>query len=220
MDDLIPSAHCASRAARIYADAAATHQSSARLLRSNGDDAAADRVERFAAFAWHRVTLAVAARAQTAAGKWRGDAGLGDLLEDALDGAIAFLDADFGNIQLVDPHTKVLRIAAQRGFAEDFLAHFAVVDDEDSACGRAAAARLQNVIADVAFDPGFAPHRAIAAAAGFRAVQSTPLIDGTGCLRGVLSTHYTRAGGPPNHELRLIEVYARLVADALARGRG
>src|SRR5262249_44325677 len=38
-------------------------------------------------------------------------------------------------------------------------------------------AETQTVVADVNTDSGFAPHRAIAGAPGFRAVQSTPLVD-------------------------------------------
>jgi GAF domain-containing protein len=40
-------------------------------------------------------------------------------------------------------------------------------------------------------------HREAAAAAGFRAVQSTPLIDAAGTLLGVLSTHY-----PEPHQMQ------------------
>jgi GAF domain-containing protein len=104
---------------------------------------------------------------------------------------------------------------AQRGFTLTFGAHFAVVD-EHAACGRAAKARAQCVVVDVNEDPAFEPHRAIAAASGFRAVQSTPLIDRTGRLQGVLSTHCRGPHRPHDHELRLTQTYARLVADAVA----
>jgi GAF domain-containing protein len=144
---------------------------------------------------------------------------LGDLLDEALDGAVAFLGADFGNIQLVDPRTNALRIVCQRGFDREFLDHFAVVGGGEAACGRAAAARRQAVIADVNVDPAFAPHRAIAAASGFRAVQSTPLIDQTGRLHGVLSTHFRGVHRPPAQELRMTVTFARIVARAIARQR-
>jgi hypothetical protein len=39
-------------------------------------------------------------------------------------------------------------------------------------------------------DPDFAPYRGIAAQAGFRAVQSEPLIGKGGELVGVLSIHF------------------------------
>ena len=62
----------------------------------------------------------------------------------------------------------------------------------------------QLVISDVTTDPGFGPHREIAAASGFRAVQSTPLIDEAGRLVGVdhpLSASSRSLGsGPADHQ--------------------
>ena len=94
-----------------------------------------------------------------------------------------------GNIQIADPATGSLMLVTQAGFGPEFLEYFTVVDgDSQSVCGRAAKHRAQTVVADVRSDPGFAPHREIAAAAGFRAVQSTPLTDYAGRLIGVVST--------------------------------
>jgi len=63
-------------------------------------------------------------------------------------------------------------IVAQSGFSSEFLEYFAVVDGGGAAFGRAAGTGAQAVIVDVRTDPGSAPHREVAAAAGFRAVQS------------------------------------------------
>jgi hypothetical protein len=136
-------------------------------------------------------------------------------LERALDGAMSLLDADFGNVQLVNPATGELRIVAESGFSSEFLDYFSRVDDEGSACGRAARRRSQTVIVDVDEDPAFAPHREIAAASGFRAVQSTPLVDPTGRLRGVISTHFRRPRRPSGRELQIMEWYADRVAAAV-----
>ena len=136
------------------------------------------------------------------------------LLERALEGAITLTGADLGNIQLADGH-GALRIVAQTGFSDQFLEHFAAVDDESAACGRAAINRCQTVIPDVTVDPGFAPHRSVAAAAGFRAVQSTPLIDPRGRLRGVISTHFRYPRQPADRELQLIAWYGERLAAAL-----
>ena len=48
---------------------------------------------------------------------------------------------------------------------------------------------------------------------GVRAVQSTPLIDRNGTVFGVLSTHFRTPHQPTEHELHLIDVFARLLAD-------
>jgi GAF domain-containing protein len=143
------------------------------------------------------------------------------LLPTVLDAAVALTGADLGNIQLLHPASGSLTIVTQAGFGSEFLDYFAVVNmDDNSACGRAARHRAQTVIADVDADPGFAPHRAIADASGFRAVQSTPLTDEAGDLVGVLSTHFRHPGGPEDHELRLMELYGKIAGEAIARHLG
>jgi PAS domain S-box-containing protein len=97
------------------------------------------------------------------------------LLEEVLDATIALQNAGFGNIQLFNPETQALEIVAQRGFQKDFLEYFGNVRDTGAVCGRAMGLRKRVIIEDVETDSEFAPHRHIAASAGFRAVQSTPL---------------------------------------------
>jgi GAF domain-containing protein len=134
---------------------------------------------------------------------------------EGLEDALWMLRADCGNVQLIDPVSGSLRIAAQVGFSEEFLEYFAVVDDDGSACGRAAGHLAQTVIADVNTDSGFAPHRGIAAASGFRAVQSTPLVDLCGHLVGVLSTHYPHPYCPPDRDLELMKRFGALIGQAV-----
>ncbi len=89
-----------------------------------------------------------------------------------IEAAMALQRADMGNIQLLNSDQGVLEIAAQRGFRPLFLEHFREVSTaDDSACGRGLRHRERIVIEDVEPDPGFASHRAVAAAAGHRAVQ-------------------------------------------------
>jgi hypothetical protein len=86
--------------------------------------------------------------------------GLGDvlslstLLPRVLDGPLSLMGADFGTLQLADPVTGSLRLVSQCGFDSGFLEYFAVVDDDHSACGRAARDCAQIVMADVETDPG------------------------------------------------------------------
>jgi hypothetical protein len=136
----------------------------------------------------------------------------GQLFDKALEIAMSLAAADFGNIQLVDPTRGTLRIVAHTGFNSEFLEYFAAVDDSASACGRAAEQRSQVVIGDVAVDPGFAPHRDIAAASQFRSVQSTPLIAADGALVGMISTHWRRPHRPLELNLEVMACYADLVA--------
>jgi len=141
---------------------------------------------------------------------------LGALLDEVLEFALALLGAERGNIQLADPATGVLRIAAQRGFGPEFMEYFAAVTDDRSACGRAAQHHAQVVITDVTTDPGFAPHREIALASGFRAVQSTPLLNRAGHLVGMLSTHYPRPTTPPRRDLQAVRRFGALAGESLS----
>ena len=125
------------------------------------------------------------------------------MLDDMLDATIALHGADFGDIQLFDEATGTLRIVAQRNFDHAFLDYFATVDAADSSCcGLALRSGARTIIEDVTTDPDFAPYRAIAASTGFRAVQSTPLIDRkTGKPLGMISTHWRKPHRPTEREL-------------------
>jgi GAF domain-containing protein len=141
---------------------------------------------------------------------------LGAMVDQVLEFALRVLHAERGNVQLADPATGVLRIAAQHGFSPEFLEYFAAVADDRSACGRAAQRHAQVVITDVATDPGFAPHRDIALASGFRAVQSTPLLNRAGHLVGMVSTHYPQPATPPRRDLQIARRFGALVGESLS----
>jgi hypothetical protein len=136
------------------------------------------------------------------------------VLEDGLEDALSLLHADRGNVQIVDPITGSLVLVLQTGFSDEFLEYFAVVDDDGSACGRTASQHAQTVISDVNTDPGFAPHLEIAAASKFRAVHSTPLVDQSRQLVGVLSTHYPQPYLPPAQDLTLMRRLGELIGQA------
>jgi PAS domain S-box-containing protein len=141
------------------------------------------------------------------------------LLEEVLDATIALQRADLGNIQMYNAEKQTLEIVAQRGFQKDFLEHFRNVDDESSACGRAMKLRQRVIIEDVETDPGFAPHRHIAASAGFRAIQSTPLLSRGGKLLGMLSTHFRRPHRPPLRDLRFTDIFAAHAVEIIEHKR-
>src|SRR6267378_2547437 len=146
-------------------------------------------------------------------------AGLLPLLEEILNAIIALQNADFGNVQLYNPETKTLEIVAHRGFQRNFLDYFSSVNEPGAACGRAMQRRERVIIEDVLADPDFEPHRQIAASAGFRAVQSTPLFSRSGEPLGVISTHFRRPHRPSGHDLRFTDFYARLAAELIERQR-
>src|SRR5262249_1332161 len=141
------------------------------------------------------------------------------LLEKVLDATISLQNADFGTIQLYDSVTQALEIFGQRGFGQNFLEYFKSVRDAGAACGRAMQLRERVIIEDVETDPEYAPHRHIAVSAGYRAVQSTPILSRVGEFLGVLSTHFRRPHHPPLRELRFTDLYARYAAEIIERRR-
>lgn len=149
----------------------------------------------------------------------RASAELPEVLEEVLTATMAIQHADFGNVQLCNPESHALEIAAQRGFDAELLDHFAAVDDSRTAWGRAMQLRSRIVIEDVQTDALFAPHRHIASAAGFRGVQSTPLFSRSGEILGVISTHFVHPHRPSETELRLTDLYARQAAEMIERKR-
>jgi PAS domain S-box-containing protein len=141
-------------------------------------------------------------------------------LDDVLDNAIVTSGADFGNIQLYNPQIGALEIVAQRGFRQDFLDYFRTVRvDEGSACAQAMQSAERIIIEDVELDPAYKPHRQVAAAAGYRAVQSTPLKNRGGTVLGMLSTHFRTQHRPSERDVRLLDLYARHAADMIERMR-
>ncbi len=144
--------------------------------------------------------------------------GLQSLLEQVLDATIELQQAEFGNMQLSDPQTNVLKLVAQRGFTQDFIDYFDVVDDDNAARG-GAMRRRERVIEDLETDPAYERHRDIAGKAGFRAVQSTPLISRNGEMLGMISTHFRDPHRPSDSQVRITDLYALQAATLIERQR-
>jgi PAS domain S-box-containing protein len=145
---------------------------------------------------------------------------LTDTLTEVLNATIALLGADFGHVQLYDREADTLRLVVQRGFGQEFLDYFngpAGVRAESTACGRALQKAQRVIIEDVETDVGFAPHRAIASASGFRAVQSTPLFGRDGVPLGMLSTHFRQPHRPSERDLTMTDLYAQVAAAVIER---
>ncbi|AFZ30628.1 multi-sensor hybrid histidine kinase [Gloeocapsa sp. PCC 7428] len=139
---------------------------------------------------------------------------LSEGLQEMLVATIELLGADMGNIQLLDADQGILRIAVQQGFKQDFLDFFREVSaEDDSACGRTLRSGERTIIEDVETDAPFAPFRPVARAAGYRAVQSTPLMGRDGILLGMLSTHWRSPHRPSEQDLRRLDLYVRQAAD-------
>jgi PAS domain S-box-containing protein len=143
-------------------------------------------------------------------------------LDKIIETAIVITQADKGNIQLFDGKSGILEIAAQRGFEEPFLKFFAAVRSEEaSVCAPAVRSAQRVIVEDVTQSDIFAgqPSLRVLLDAGVRAVQSTPIITGTGDLLGTISTHFSKPHHLEERELRLMDLLALQTADYLERKR-
>jgi DNA-binding response OmpR family regulator len=137
------------------------------------------------------------------------------LFDSLLGEAMAATHADMGTLHAVDPTTNTLRIVASRGFGAAFLDFFAAVGQSgDSACGLALREGRRVVIPAVARSEIFMGREAgrILHDAGVHAVQSTPIFGASGCLVGVISTHWARIVLPTDGELARVDEIAHRAA--------
>lgn len=139
------------------------------------------------------------------------------LLDQVLAATVLIQNAHSGNIQLYDSVTDRLQIAAQQGFAAEFLECFNECDNETSICRRALLEGTPVVVEDIREALQFRADASVALSAGFRAVQATPMFARGGQPLGVISTHFRDVHRPSDHELRLTSAYARLAAELIER---
>jgi PAS domain S-box-containing protein len=143
-----------------------------------------------------------------------------DVLAAILDMAIDVTHADFGNIQLLDPDTSTLRIAAQRGLPQWWVDYWEAVPEGHGAFTSTLQRGGRVIIDDVQKSPIFtATGLDVQRKAGVRAVQSTPLVSVSGQWIGVLSTLMRRPGRPDEHELSLLDMLAHEAADIIRTAR-
>ncbi|MGY6217325.1 response regulator [Methylolobus aquaticus] len=142
------------------------------------------------------------------------DGDLAPVLTKVVDTAIAISAADFGHIQLVDPASGGLRIAAQRGFSRGWLEFWNAADRGHGACDAALESGERVIVEDIERSPIFidTPALGIQLEAGVHAVQSTPLISRSGAILGVFSTHYRTPHCPDERSLHLLDLLAHEAA--------
>lgn len=127
---------------------------------------------------------------------------------------VALHGAEFGNVQL--SAGRKLIIVAKHGLRAPFLLAFGEVQTTDGcACGRAWKTGEPVVVVDVDLDEEYAPFREIAKEAGYRSVQSTPLISSDGTPMGMVSTLFANQYIPTNIEMAICKAYCVMAADYL-----
>ena len=115
--------------------------------------------------------------------------------------------ADCGIVQLFDSTNHMLRIVAQRGFDDEFVKYFDTAGDEaHPACRGAMKKQSRIVVTDVSTDPLFSKDlKNLLLRARVRSFQSTPLIDSSEKVVGVVSTLYSRPEGFMPHMGKVVD---------------
>ena len=128
-------------------------------------------------------------------------------IQEFLESMVLASSADFGNVQLFDPANRVMRIVAHVGFQSEFLEYFATVAHENNREWSSAVEEGQRVVAsDISKFPFSSSQVAeVLLRAQVHSWQSTPLLCRKCGFMGVVSTHYTRPGGPPPEVLTRID---------------
>ena len=134
-------------------------------------------------------------------------------LDKVIEAAVAISGANKGYLQLLNPGTGTLMLAAQRGFNEPSLKLFQQIQETS---GVSSAHRM--IIEDLRTDgKPFAQLSQELIDAGVRAVAATPLLSSTGNVLGLVSTFFDTPHHPSERELRLTDLLARQTADYLER---
>jgi PAS domain S-box-containing protein len=164
-----------------------------------------------------RLTADIAALTRMHALSRRGveAAGIGPLLQETMDAAVAIMAADKGTLQLLEGET--LRIVAHSGHAAPFLDFFAAAENVSSACGEATRRGERVIVPDAETSAIFAGTESLPVLrqAGVRAVQSTPLRTRAGRLLGILTTHWRGPYTPSEQALWRLDLLVRQASDLI-----
>lgn len=150
-------------------------------------------------------------------------ASLQECLDNILATAAAISGTDKGMLHLYDSSSDALKLVAALGLPARFVEFLATVERGDpAACGEAYKTGQRVLIEDVSTSAVFAGQlsREVLLDAGVRAVQSTPLVSGTGKIVGMVTTHFGRPHRPSERTCQHLDLLARQAADYLERKRG
>jgi PAS domain S-box-containing protein len=141
-------------------------------------------------------------------------------MELILEGSMEILGATMGDVQIYDAPNRVMKILAYRGFEPEYIDRLQELPlDHDSPCGRAMASGNRVIVEDMEKYPSSPCLRAMAAEAGYRGMQCTPLTSRNGELLGIVSTQFQKSHRPSEHELRLLDLYLVHATDTIERIR-
>ncbi|POX37709.1 hypothetical protein C3486_26830 [Streptomyces sp. Ru73] len=130
---------------------------------------------------------------------------------------LQYTGAHAGNVQLYEPNTGVLHIAAQAGFDQPFLTFFAHVGTSGSACAEAASRGREVIVPDIRRSSLFddASRQAMLDAHCLTVRSHSLLGPANECL-GVFSLHHPRSNGLHDVDVQLLTTLVRAAGRALA----
>lgn len=139
------------------------------------------------------------------------------VLDIVLEATLALHGTPLATVHLLDAKSGRLHLAREAGFESRALDHIRnVASGDETVCGRAMQEGRPIAVSDVDKDPHHPALRTAAAAAGYRAAQSTPLVTSAGVLTGMLSTYFRESRLPADSDMLLTRLYARVAADKIS----
>jgi PAS domain S-box-containing protein len=166
--------------------------------------------------------LADMRRLQRISGQLIREGRLDALYAQIVEAAIAVMRSDMGSMQMLHLERNELQLLASSGFNPAAAAYWEWVRaDSTSSCGVALDKGERVIVPDVEASEFMAgtPDLEYNRLSGIKAVQSTPLISRSGCVVGMISTHWRRALQPSESSLRMLDVLARQAADLIERSQ-
>ena len=144
---------------------------------------------------------------------------LHSLLNEILAASTELAGTDKGTIDLYDPPTERLEIAVRQGLGSLFIRRFD--PGQCAATSRALHECCRIIIQDVRDDPALqgTAERELFLGDDIRAVQCMPLISRDGRRLGLLNNFFRAPHRPAEHELRLLDLLARMAADCIERSQ-
>ena len=141
-------------------------------------------------------------------------------LDSVLDAAITLADADFGSVLLLSPGGR-LRVVAQRGFPDWWVAFRSMAPSTHGIASLASAKGERVLVEDIDQTPGITDRASLERLRklGIRALQATPLRSRSGEILGVFSTLYRANYRPSDKTLKLIDLLAEHAAALIEHQR-
>ena len=141
------------------------------------------------------------------------------LCHEVVTSMIELQKADMGSLQLYDAEKGTSEVLAQNGFEHDVPEKLRDIFSTNPVWNEALRRGESVIVEDALADAAFEPHWAVAASAGFRAIQLTPLVSQDKEFIGVVSTHFRQQRQPSERDTRYARLYAEQAAETIERQR-